>query len=92
MIQLTESKTKRVHSFLDYISSGTKLHCTFAIDFTGKIVSLAKVMDPSNRIIVIENRFKRRSASSVQFTSHRAGSYAIRARNEGHRRRHSGIG
>lgn len=35
VIQLTESKTKRVHSFLDYISSGTKLHCTFAIDFTG---------------------------------------------------------
>lgn len=35
MIHLTESKTKRVHSFLEYISSGTKLHCTFAIDFTG---------------------------------------------------------
>ncbi|KAI9549155.1 hypothetical protein GHT06_005470 [Daphnia sinensis] len=34
VIELTTSKTKRVHSFLDYISSGTKLHFTFAIDFT----------------------------------------------------------
>ena len=91
MIQLTESKTKRVHSFLDYISSGTKLHCTFAIDFTGMIFPSDKSLDSSNATIIVENRFERRSSSSVQFTSHWAGSYAIRARNESHRRRHSGI-
>ncbi|CAB4064869.1 Copine-7,Copine-3,Copine-9,Copine-5,Copine-6,Copine-2,Copine-4,Copine-8,Copine-1 [Lepeophtheirus salmonis] len=29
------SKTIKVHSFLDYIRGGTELACTFSIDFTG---------------------------------------------------------
>ena len=43
VVHLMESKTKRVHSFLEYLSCGTKLHCTFAIDFTGTISFLANI-------------------------------------------------
>lgn len=34
------AKLRHQHSFLDYVSGGTQLHCTFAIDFTGRILSL----------------------------------------------------
>ncbi|KAH9504770.1 Copine-8 [Bulinus truncatus] len=34
MIKLMYFKIEKIHTFLDYISGGTKIHCTFAVDFT----------------------------------------------------------
>ena len=34
-IHLMHCKIKKVYSFLDYVSGGTELACTFSIDFTG---------------------------------------------------------
>ncbi|KAK0064073.1 copine-8 [Biomphalaria pfeifferi] len=34
LIKLLYFKIEQIHTFLDYITRGTKIHCTFAVDFT----------------------------------------------------------
>lgn len=47
-LQLITSQVCRAHSFLDYISAGIRLHCIFAIDFTG--ISRLKRFRPIDKI------------------------------------------
>lgn len=36
-LYVKEAVPKRTYSFLDYVMGGTRLNCTIAIDFTGKL-------------------------------------------------------
>jgi hypothetical protein len=49
-VTLEHYELRKVHTFLDYISSGTQLNCTFAIDFTCKLITLVNIFVNSLRV------------------------------------------